>query len=98
MNVGIRDPQIVDFVLERGLPSLKMHWQVQGENKIKQGDDESKQTNIPIAPWKKQKQKRARQRNERDQREHRVIQRGADRVPVHTMAAITTAAPAAIQP
>jgi hypothetical protein len=62
-----------------------MHWQVQGENKIKQGDDESKQTNIPIAPWKKQKQKRTRQRNERDQREHRVIQRSAHRVPVQTM-------------
>src|SRR5580704_17936369 len=98
MDIGIRNPLIVNLVLKRGLSSLKMHRQMQRKNKIEQRNDESKQTNIPVASRKQQQQKCACQRNERDQRKHRVVQRGAHRVPIQTMYAITTAAPAAIHP
>src|SRR5271169_5292479 len=96
MDIRIRDPLIVNLVLKRALSSLKMYRQMQRKNEIEQGDYESKQTNIPVASRKQQKC--TRQRNEGDQRKHRVVQRGAHRVPIQTMYAITTAAPAAIHP
>src|SRR6202521_866240 len=98
MDIGIRDPKVVDFVLESGLSPLKMYRQVQRKNKIQQRDHESEQTNIAVTPRKQQQQNPTRHRNKRDQREHRVVQGGAHCVPIQIMYAITTAAPAAIQP
>src|SRR6266571_3157993 len=97
MDVGRRDPCFVDFVLKSGLGVLKVNRQVQRENESEERDHERANADVTVATRREEQQQSTSQRHKRDQRQNRAVKRG-HRVPIHVMYAMTTAAPAAIQP
>src|SRR3974390_2083023 len=97
MNVGVRNPLHVLFKLEARLAAIERPRQGQ---RCKQRDPRNAQREplyVAVAVGKERQQQSARQRQKRDDGEDVVIDE-VHRTPLHTMNAMTTAAPAATHP
>jgi hypothetical protein len=85
MDVGIRNPKAIHFVLEACLPALEMHGKMQGKHESQQRYDKGKEANVAIASRECYQENPAGQGNERDQGQDPTIQGGVHRTPIHTM-------------
>ncbi len=61
---------MVEFILESALGPVKVHRQMQGQDKSQQRYHQGKHADVTMTPRQQQQQERARQRDEGHQREN----------------------------
>ncbi len=82
MNVGARNPGLIDFELKTGKVAMQMNRQVQGGHECQDRNDEGKNFDVAVAARDQQQQQSAHRRNEGHQRKnHRVEACRVHRVP-----------------
>ncbi len=97
MNVGVRNPGDVLLELEAALAANEIPRQVQRGQQRDERNRQREVAHVAVAAREESQQDRARQRQENHDGEDVVVDE-VHRTPLHTMKAITAAAPTATHP